>query len=146
MVYSDMDGLIKNISHQVRAVLVCKMELVRFGVVGIVSTAVYLLLSISLTKLNIADPFLSSILAILVSFVISYLGHYAFTFKVSGSHTKYFPRFGATQIAIFVMLSGLSGILFKMTFLDPIIINCGIAIVWPVLSFLLNKKWAFKKP
>lgn len=118
--------------------------LLRFVIVGGLSTLTYLLVSIGLVKAAGARPSIASILAILCGFVVSYVGHHQFTFRMTGRHAVHLPRFGAMQATIFFVLGSLSTFILEHHLADPTLTSLGIAAVWPPISFVVSRLWVFK--
>jgi putative flippase GtrA len=118
--------------------------LLRFVVIGGLSTLTYLLISIGLVKALGVRPSIASILAILCGFVVSYVGHHQFTFRMTGRHAVHLPRFGAMQATIFTVLGSLSTFILEHHLADPTMTSLGIAAAWPPISFLISRLWVFK--
>jgi putative flippase GtrA len=115
----------------------------RFGLVGVVATLTYLGLSLLLLDWGLM-PQLVNLIAFLAGTVTSYLGHYFFTYRASGSHV----RLGARFVAVTIVQALLCGLLHQLVLwigasaqLSALVM----AVVYPLLSFLLNHFWAFSR-
>jgi len=123
----------------------CALELLVFGLVGASATAVYLGVAITVYAVPPFNAYPSSaaFVASLASVLWSYTGHHRFTFRKTGSHHFYLPRF----VGISVMLSAMAvcgthfatqsfGVEYKFAAL-------GVAVSYMLASFGLNRSWVF---
>jgi putative flippase GtrA len=95
------------------------------------------------TYLNI-DPTLSNFAGFVVGAVLSYLGSYYFTFRLSEGHKRSLPRFALVWLIGIAINVGLFKVLLTQ-FNIPFMINVLVAIVLtPIAQFLMLKFWAFK--
>jgi putative flippase GtrA len=121
------------------------LELLVFGIVGASATAVYFGVALMVYAIPPfeAHPASAAFVASVVSVLWSYAGHHRFTFRRTGSHHFYFPRF----VAISVMLSAIAvcatyfvtssfGVNYQLATL-------GVTISYPLASFALNRSWVF---
>jgi putative flippase GtrA len=115
----------------------------RFGLVGVVATLTYLGLSLLLLDRGLL-PQLVNLIAFLASIATSYLGHYFFTYRASGSHARLSSRFVTVTIALSLLCSLLHQVVLWIgasAQLSALVV----AVVYPLLSFLLNHFWAFSR-
>lgn len=115
----------------------------RFGLVGVVATLTYLGLSLLLLDWGLL-PQLVNLIAFLASIATSYLGHYFFTYRASGSHARLSSRFVTVNIALSLLCSLLHQVVLWIgasAQLSALVV----AVVYPLLSFLLNHFWAFSR-
>jgi len=123
-------------------------KLMRFGLVGVLATLTHLVVGNFTQFMTSLVPQICSFFGFVVAFLVSYLGHFHFTFRdqsktlsVSG---KPLVRFAA--IAIFGFLISL----IVLTTLDYYSLGNSIyrlsfsILVIPILTFLLSNFWAFK--
>lgn len=119
-------------------------EPVRFGLVGLCATFLYVALFwISTSELGLI-PAVSATFASIISIVASYAGHYFFTFRHSGSHFRSMTRFLAVSVTLIAVNSMLVDIVdryfvFKSA---PLIATC---LFYPLASFLLNRTLVFRR-
>lgn len=119
-------------------------EAVRFGLVGLSATLLYVALFWLLTSELSLIPAVSAIFASIISIVASYIGHYFFTFRHSGSHFRSMTRFLAVSATLIAANSMLVEIVdryfvFKSA---PLIATC---IFYPLASFLLIRTLVFRR-
>lgn len=117
---------------------------VRFGIVGVASTATYAVLALLLAHVGV--PVLAgNALAYVIAFGVSYTGHRIWTFQSSARHGAALPKFMATQalglglntlIIATLMYAGLS-----YAFAMPVAI-----LAVPIVVFLISKFWVFRTP
>jgi putative flippase GtrA len=89
-------------------------------------------------------PQLANLAAFLASTAASYLGHYFFTYRASGSHLRLSARF----IAVTIALSLLCSLLHQLALwagASPQLAALAVTIAYPPLSFLFNHFWAFAR-
>lgn len=116
-----------------------------FASVGLVSTFTYFVIANVLIIREIATPQICSVLAYLLSMVISYLGQKHLTFKAKEKNNGEKLRFSILSVAgIFISYFNLR-LTDKMLAIDHIwgvIITC---IEVPIMSYIVMKKWVFGK-
>jgi putative flippase GtrA len=113
----------------------------RFAAVGVAATLTYLAISLVLLRLNV-PPQIANAGAFGLSLVLSYAGHYAFTFRSREAHTRTGTRFALATAALFAVCSGVLQIALWLS-VPPRVGAALVAILYPVLSFLLNRFWSF---
>ena len=119
-------------------------RMIRFGVVGFVSTAIYFAVTaISGNPPIRLDPMLANLAGFLASVGASYLGHHSFTFRAAGAHHHYLPRFGVTTVILFGASALVMAISRYWLELDHTLATAIVAVSYPVASYLLNSLWTF---
>lgn len=117
---------------------------VRFGIVGAISTAIYMALGIGFEWLHM-PVLLGNALAYILSFMFSYLAQRAWTFRSKLPHAQLLPKYAALQAGGLGLNSCIIATL--MHFGLPYIIAMGIAVVLvPIVVYILNKVWVFRIP
>ena len=121
------------------------LELLVFGIVGASATVVYFGVAIivyALPPFN-AHPAIAALVASIASVLWSYAGHHRFTFRKTGSHHFYLPRF--VGISIILSAMAVCGTYFAThTFgVDYQLATLGVTISYPLASFALNRSWVF---
>ena len=119
-------------------------EAVRFGLVGLGATFLYIALFWLLDSELGLIPAVSATFASIISIVASYSGHYFFTFRHSGGHFRSMTRFLAMSATLITANSVLVEIVDRyFTFKSaPFIATC---IFYPLASFLLNRTLVFRR-
>ncbi|NNC36093.1 MAG: GtrA family protein [Hyphomonadaceae bacterium] len=119
-------------------------QVVRYGCVGVFVASAHALTAFTAYHYLGIDPTLSNFAGFLVGAVLSYLGSYYFTFRLSEGHKRSLPRFALVWIIGIAINVGLFKVLLTQ-FDVPFMINVFVAIVLtPIAQFLMLKFWAFK--
>lgn len=117
---------------------------VRFGIVGGLSTAIYVALGISCEWLHI-PVLLGNAIAYVLSFVFSYLAQRSWTFQSKLPHSQLLPKYAALQAGGLGLNTCIIAVL--MHFGLPYVIAMGIAVVLvPFVVYIFNKVWVFRTP
>lgn len=121
-------------------------EIVRFALVGLSATALYVILAFSLENAFAQWPSAgSAFAAYLVAGLYSYLAHKFFTFVSDGSHGREAPRFIVVGIAGFGLAALLPFILHDVmgfAFAVPVLLT---AILVPVMNFVALRWFVFDR-
>lgn len=115
----------------------------RFAVVGVASTLVYLGASLVLLDVGIA-PRVTNLLAFVVGTVASYLGHYFFTYRSGDSHLRLGTRFFVVTAGLALLCAGLHHLALLLN-ATPRVAALFVTVAYPPLSFGLNHFWAFAR-
>lgn len=119
-------------------------QLIRFGLVGGLATLVHMLVGVSLIGAGIAALF-ANLVAFLVAFGVSFIGHYGFSFpEKAASLSSAFRRFILVAIGGFLINESLLA-LYLWLALGPevlgLILSTGSA---AVVTFFVSRNWAFR--
>lgn len=119
-------------------------QIMRFGLVGITATATHITTVLVLVEWSNWGPLWANLFAFLLAVLVSFEGHYHWTFKASPPYTSAFPKF----LVIALLGLGLNQtILFSVVSLLALDYRLGLAaviIVVPSITFMANKLWAFQ--
>lgn len=117
---------------------------VRFGLVGLLATAVHVTtVWILLTAVGIA-PIPANTLAFLIAFGVSFTGHYAWTFRVPGNPRRAILRFSVIAVFAFVANTLLLAFLIHKGYFSPAFSAMLSVSVVPAISFVASRLWGFK--
>jgi putative flippase GtrA len=120
-------------------------QLLRFGVVGLLATALHAgVYGLAVSRFAIA-PLLANPLAFAVAFSISFVGHHRWTFAGHGADGA-MPRFLATALLGLASNQCLVWLLVEHLGLPPLSGLLGILLLTPALVFVTSKYWAFATP
>lgn len=116
-----------------------------FGLVGILATTVHVTIGLSIASAGILRPFWANIFAFSGAFIVSYVGHYHFSFRSSADHKLAIPRFMAValmglmlnQVVIFMMVDR-----WQYSYSKALIV---IVFFVPAATFILGKFWVFDR-
>jgi putative flippase GtrA len=113
-------------------------RIIRFSLVGICATFVYILVSILANEILRITPVLTSILAQVASFVVSYFG-----FRVKADHRVFLWRFASITGLTFVLATSATWLIADVGRLSPRIAIAVVAVLIPFVSYLCNRFWVF---
>jgi putative flippase GtrA len=117
--------------------------IVRFIMVGIGSTLAYVGISFLLIRFSLIAPGVINIIGLSVSIWTSYLGHYYFTYRRAGRHIRFGSRFFAVTIFLFLFSTALTFAAVDRFGVSPYVNSIAVAVLYPVLSFVLHHFWTF---
>lgn len=119
---------------------------VRFGLVGVTATAIHVIMLLLLVEKLALAPVLASVPSFLSALIVSYLANQRWTFLAHGNHGRHFPRYAAVSVAgLFLNIAIMYGTVSLMHM--PYLIGLSIVVVVvPLISFLLQRYWAFSDP
>ena len=121
-------------------------RMLRYGVVGIVSTVVYFLLVALLVEIYHQEPVLSAVIACAVITVMAYVLNYRWVFASARNHTFAFPSF---LMATFISMTLNAGIMYLAVHVLGWWYGLGLVlttIIVPPSNFLMNYFWCFRAP
>ena len=118
-------------------------RIARFGAVGLFATLVHFTVALSMKYLTgTSSVLLMNTCGFLVALVVSFFGHYHFTFSSSQIYTHAFARFFVVALGAFAA-SSLCIVLTSYAHLpDFWRLFFGVLII-PIISYLANKKLVF---
>jgi putative flippase GtrA len=121
-----------------------KMQLVRFGIVGATSALVNFLGVFALVELFSLKPLIANIIAYLIASIVSYVGHYHWTFASNAEHHK--------SVFKFYIMLGMNLLLNEALyafFLYVVSLNYQLALILtivivPIFTFIVSKLWVYR--
>lgn len=121
-------------------------QVLRFGMVGALATLVHIV--IGATLIHSGWPALwANAMAFLIAFVISFMGHFGFSFVEQASDLPTsLKRFGAVALGGFIFNETLLALLLHMSNVPPtlaLILTTGLTATG---TFILSRNWAFRPP
>jgi putative flippase GtrA len=116
---------------------------VRFGLVGICATLVYVLISLVANEALRIAPVPSSVLAQAVAFGVSYIGHSAYSFRVKTNHRVIFWRFMVITGLTFILATVTTWLIADAAGLSPRIAIATVALLIPAVNYICNRFWVF---
>ncbi len=119
-------------------------QLCRFGIVGVSAAAVNFLMVVIIVENAQWDPLLANIVAFLLAFIVSYIGHRFWTFNHKTHKKSSLTKFLIVAVNSFICNEGLFAILLHTTsvhYTTALIITI---FVVAIITFIFSKLWAFK--
>lgn len=120
-------------------------QLLRFGLVGLLATAVHAAAYGVAVSRAAVPPLLANPLAFVAAFVISFVGHHRWTFAGHGAEYA-IPRFFATALLGLAVNQFMVWLLVERLGLPPLSALFSIVLLVPALVFIASRYWAFAAP
>jgi putative flippase GtrA len=117
---------------------------IRFGLVGIVATAIHILTLYSILSQSTLMPLLANTVAYLAAFGFSFVGNYVWTFRAPGNPVQAVGKFFIISIFAFsINTIVLAGMLRSNNF-SPLITTIFAALIVPTITFFGSRCWGFQ--
>ena len=119
-------------------------RVVRYGLAGLLATAVYFLAVLALVDLLHVAAVPSAAVATLIVMVTSYAVNRAWVFDAGRPHSSSFPRFAAATGLSIMLNTGLMHVAVKILgwpYLAGVVLTTAIV---PPVNFVVNYLWSFK--
>jgi putative flippase GtrA len=118
-------------------------RIVRFGIVGVCATFVYIGCSIAAVKLLPSSVVLASIFGQCMSTAISYVGHSKYSFQVETDHGTFLWRFSIISAITFLMNGAATWMLAVVIGLSHTLSFLIVTVLIPVTNYVCNRFWVF---
>jgi putative flippase GtrA len=115
----------------------------RFGIVGVLATLTYLIMS-NVLMLTGVVPTLASITGYLAGMIVSFLGQSKFTFRIGRARRHHLVRFCLLSL-IGLFLSYLTVAAASAASVPPVLGTIATAVLVPIVSFVAMKLWVFRE-
>lgn len=116
----------------------------RFGLVGIAATLGYLALAAALEYLTAMPSALINAISLGASLLLSYLGHYHFTFASRASHVRKGTLFAVTTGVIVLSAVAVQALAERLT-ASPYASYLAVTLWYPAASFVLHNLVTFRR-
>ena len=128
---------------ELRALLVELGRMVRFGVVGLCATLVYVAVAGPANEVFGILPVLASLLGVAASTGVSYFGHLFFSFRVESNHRDFLWRFLLIAALGFSLSAGMTWFIANAMQLSPRLAIATVTALIPIVNYLCNRYWVF---
>lgn len=118
-------------------------RIIRFGIVGIVSTAVHAGTALFAVEIIGLHPVFASIIGQAVAGVVSYFGHALYSFTVKLDHRTYLWRFLVIGVFTFGLNAFVTWLLTDIIMISYRVAIILVTILVPVVNYLCNRYWVF---
>lgn len=123
-------------------------EVTRFGLVGLLATATHIGIVVLFVEGPGASVYVANVLAWMVALIVSYCGHFGWTFhhatRSEAAHARRFPQFILVSLSgLGLNLSGIALVHGMLGFGYLLATLFGIALA-VATTFLLNRVWTFR--
>ena len=115
----------------------------RFGIVGVAATLMHAGMAQLAHSLLAQPPLVANVMGFLAAFVISYGGHYHWTFASGVPHGTSLPRFLVVSLAAFMISEFIVWVVTGVMGLSMAVAMATVVGVVPLASFLINRNWTF---
>ena len=115
----------------------------KYIAVGVVSAALYVGLTVALSKVFGSASFVITASSFVIATVVNYLLHYWLTFQSSEQHLKVGVRFGLL-VAFGALASGLVNTGLISIGLSVLVSSTVFAVLWALISYQLNARFVFQ--
>lgn len=120
-----------------------RQQIFRFALIGAATTSVHVCIAVILIEL-IKMPYLwANFFAFTAALLLSFFGHYHWTFSANAGYIYSFPRFAATAITGLIINQTIMFSAVDIFGVDYKIGLLMVAIFVPLTVFLFSKLWAF---
>jgi len=116
------------------------LQLVKYGLLGVVSTLIHLLSAWSIIYIFSTTVFLANILAFLIAFSFSYIAQTQYVFQSEFHIVKFFKFFGVQFFTFLFSYVVTTLIPVESSYLHTLLIVA----IMPLITFTIHKFWTFK--
>jgi putative flippase GtrA len=120
-------------------------QVMRFGFIGVMAAIVNFLAVVLLVSSTHLNPLWANVVAFLIAFQVSFLGHKGFTFqKHDGKHLNAMTKFFIVAGVSFALNEGLFALFLKEFHLYYMFALLLVLVIVPPFTFAFSKLWAFR--
>jgi putative flippase GtrA len=122
------------------------LRLARFSAVGTIATVAHIVVAVIVVAAAGANPTAGAMIGFVAAFMVSYFGHFRFTFAASGRYRDYLLKFAVSSLASFLLSTAAVWLATSILGIDykPALIT--LAIIVPLCNYLVNRFWVFLQP
>jgi putative flippase GtrA len=121
-------------------------RLARFFAVGTIATIVHIGVAMIVVAAAGANPTVGAMIGFIAAFMVSYFGHFRFSFAASGRYRDYLPKFALSSLASFLLSTTAVWVATAILGIDYKPALIALAIIVPVCNYLVNRFWVFLQP
>lgn len=119
-------------------------QLFRFGIVGLSAATVNFIGVVLLVEYANLEPLIANIIAFLLAFNVSYIGHRFWTFNHKKHQSNSAPKFFIIAINSLLLNEAIFALLLHVTSLHYTVALIITIFLVAIVTFILSKLWAFK--
>jgi putative flippase GtrA len=117
----------------------------RFAIIGVLATIVHIAIVWVLISHAGLFPIVANLLAFLVAFILSFSGHYYWTFYSRSDRMQALRRFFVISGSAFVLNNIVLTGLLSIEIITAVMAAIYAAFLIPVFTFILSRLWVFKQ-
>jgi putative flippase GtrA len=121
-------------------------RLARFSTVGVVATVVHIGVAMTAVAVVGVNPTIGAVIGFCAAFVVSYFGHFRFSFAVPGRYRDYLLKFAVGSLVSFLLSTTAVWVATAILGIDYKPALIALAIIVPVSNYLMNRFWVFLQP
>jgi putative flippase GtrA len=121
-------------------------RLARFSLVGATATIVHIGVAMGAVAVAGTNPTVGSMIGFVAAFLVSYVGHFRFTFAVAGRYRDYLSKFAVNSLASFILSTGAVWVATAILGVDYRPALIALAVIVPICNYLVNRFWVFLQP
>jgi putative flippase GtrA len=114
-------------------------RLVRFSAAGGLATVVHIGVAMVAVSVAGANPTVGAMIGFVAAFLVSYVGHFRFTFAVPGRFRDYLLKFALSSLASFCVSTGSVWMATAVLGIDYKPALIALAVIVPVCNYLVNR-------
>ena len=119
-------------------------QLSRFGVVGVIATGVHGFSLYLLVESILLTPLVANSFAFLLAVVVSYVGHYRWTFNANSKHVHTFAKFFILALSGFILNALIMEVTANVMGLHYLIGFAIIVLTVPAATYVIGRRWVFQ--
>jgi putative flippase GtrA len=121
-------------------------RLARFFAVGTIATIVHIGVAMIVVAAAGANPTVGAMIGFVAAFMVSYFGHFRFSFAASGRYRDYLLKFAVSSLVSFLLSTAAVWVATAILGIDYKPALIALAIIVPVCNYLVNRFWVFLQP
>lgn len=121
-------------------------RLARFFAVGTIATIVHVGVAMIVVAAAGANPTVGAMIGFVAAFMVSYSGHFRFSFAASGRYRDYLLKFAVSSLASFLLSTAAVWVATAVLGIDYKPALIALAIIVPICNYLVNRFWVFLQP
>jgi putative flippase GtrA len=121
-------------------------RLARFFAVGTIATIVHIGVAMIVVAAAGANRTVGAMIGFVAAFMVSYFGHFRFSFAASGRYRDYLLKFAVSSLASFLLSTAAVWVATAILGIDYKLALIALAIIVPVCNYLVNRFWVFLQP
>ena len=120
------------------------LQIGRFGIVGVAATVVHGASLYLFVEWALLNPVVANSCAFLIAVVVSYVGHYRWTFNATSAHMNTFTKFFILALSGFLLNALIMEVVTNVAGLHYFIGFAIIVLTVPVATFVIGRHWVFR--
>jgi len=120
------------------------LAIIRFGIVGLAASGVHIFVVWLLLRLTSYPTLIANTLAFITAFVVSFSGHYIWTFQTPGNPSKAIQRFLLISLLGFLANTMILAVILKLGWFSQLVSVIVSIFIVPIITFFACRLWGFR--